>query len=108
MIAIIIIVLSSPKTPLVGERWDYQDQQVFNSLYCILSNAEITCSPDQKAVQDSVTVLQTIELKVLEECLVLKSWLAFIWSRVFNKPGKKDSCSRTVWKSIILLFFLIA
>ena len=45
-------------------------------------------------------VLQKIELKVLE-CLVLKSWLALIWSRVFNKPGKKDSCSRTVWKSMI-------
>ena len=26
------IVLLSPKTPLVGERWDYKDQQVFKSL----------------------------------------------------------------------------
>ena len=26
------LVLLSPKTPLVGEMWDYQDQQVFKSL----------------------------------------------------------------------------
>ena len=26
------LVLLSPKTPLVGEKWDYQDQQGFKSL----------------------------------------------------------------------------
>ena len=40
------LVLLSPKTPLVGER--------SFKVYCILSNAEITCSPDQKAAQESV------------------------------------------------------
>ena len=48
------LVLLSPKAPLVGERWDCQDQQVFKSLLHSLSNAEITCSLDQKAVQESV------------------------------------------------------
>ena len=44
------------KTPLVRERWDYQGQQVFKNLLHSLSNAEITCSPGQKAVQESASV----------------------------------------------------
>ena len=80
------IVLLSSKTPLVGEKWDYQGQQVFKSLLHSLQYGDHVQSRS-KSCSKKWLVLQTIELKALE-CLGLKSWLALTWSRVFNKPGK--------------------
>ena len=51
----IVLSFSSPKTPLVGERWDYQGQHLvksqLHSLQCRYHG-----SPDQKAVQEIVSV----------------------------------------------------
>ena len=54
----------SPKTPLVGERWAIIRISRSLKVYCILSNAEITCSPDQKKkAMQNITAASAILLK---------------------------------------------
>ena len=48
-------------------------------------------------------VLQTIELKVLE-CLVLKSWLAFIWLRVQQARKERFMLQDSVEKYYSFVF----
>ena len=63
-------VLLSPKTPLVGERWDYQYQQVFK-IHCIFSNVQITCNHDHIAVQEFVRIADDRVKRASMSCVEL-------------------------------------
>ena len=75
-------------------------------VYCILSNAEITCSPDQKAVQECVSVTddwiksaRMSSVKIMVSSHLVES-VQQAWRERFML---QDSVEK-----LILLFFLIA